>query len=90
MQRAFSAGLAGMRANLKPGILLWSVGTALVLIYALVPAARPAYDRVEGWQRDWGLWFSALSTGLFFGFLAAVIPARQALKMDIIQALRYE
>lgn len=64
MRRALAAGLAGMRANLKPGILLWSVGAALILTYALVPAARPAYDRVEGWQRDWGLWFSALSTGL--------------------------
>lgn len=70
MQRALAAGLAGMRANLKPGILLWSVGAALILTYALVPAARPAYDRVEGWQRDWGLWFSALSTGL----CGAVLP----------------
>lgn len=70
MRRALAAGLAGMRANLMPGLLLWAVGTALVLTYALVPAARPAYDRVEGWQRDWGLWFSAISTGL----CGAVLP----------------
>ena len=70
MQRALAAGLAGMRANLKPGLILWAVGTTLILLYALVPAARPVYDRVEGWQRDWGLWFSALSTGL----CGAVLP----------------
>jgi len=70
MRRALAAGLAGMRTNLKPGLLLWAVGTTLVLLYALVPAARPAYDRLEGWQRDWGLWFSALSTGL----CGAVLP----------------
>lgn len=70
MRRAWTAGLAGMRANFKPGLLLWSVGTTLVLLYALVPAARPVYDRVEGWQNAWGLWFSALSTGL----CGAVLP----------------
>lgn len=70
MRRALAAGLAGMRANLWPGILLWAVGTTLVLTYALVPAARPAYDLVEGWQRDGGLWFSAASTAL----CGAVLP----------------
>lgn len=69
MPPALAAGLAGMRANLKPGLLLWTVGTVLVLTYALVPTARPVYDQVEHWQRDWGLWFSALSTGLCGGVL---------------------
>lgn len=32
----------------------------------------------------------ALAAGLLFGALAAVIPARQAARMDIITALRYE
>lgn len=70
LRRAWSAGVAGMRQNLKPGLILWTVGATLVLLYFLVPAARPAYDRVEGWQRDWGLWFSILSTGL----CGAVLP----------------
>jgi hypothetical protein len=69
MNRALRAGLAGMRANLGPGLLLWGVGLALVLTYALVPAARPVYDRVEAWQRDGGLGFSALATGLCGGLL---------------------
>jgi putative ABC transport system permease protein len=33
---------------------------------------------------------AAIVIGLLFGFLAAVIPARQAAQLEIIQALRYE
>jgi hypothetical protein len=70
MRRAWIAGLAGMRVNFKPGLLLWAVVTTLVLLYVLVPTARPVYDRIEGWQNAWGLWFSAFSTGL----CGAVLP----------------
>lgn len=33
---------------------------------------------------------AALAIGLLFGALAAVIPARQASRLDVVQALRYE
>jgi putative ABC transport system permease protein len=33
---------------------------------------------------------AAIAIGLIFGALAAVIPARQAAKMDVVAALRYE
>jgi putative ABC transport system permease protein len=33
---------------------------------------------------------AAVVIGLIFGVLAAVIPARQAARLEIIQALRYE
>jgi putative ABC transport system permease protein len=33
---------------------------------------------------------AAIVIGLLFGVLAAVIPARQAARLEIIQALRYE
>jgi putative ABC transport system permease protein len=33
---------------------------------------------------------AATAAGLIFGVLAAIIPARQAAKMEIIHALRYE
>ena len=33
---------------------------------------------------------AAIITGLLFGFLAAIIPARQAVQLDIVQALRYD
>jgi putative ABC transport system permease protein len=32
----------------------------------------------------------AVAIGMLFGALAAVIPARQAAKLDIVAALRYE
>ena len=33
---------------------------------------------------------AAILAGLIFGALAAVIPARQAAKMNVVAALRYE
>ena len=33
---------------------------------------------------------AAIAAGLIFGVLAALFPARQAARMEIIQALRYE
>jgi putative ABC transport system permease protein len=33
---------------------------------------------------------AALVIGLVFGVIAAIIPARQAARLEIIQALRYE
>ncbi len=32
----------------------------------------------------------ALTAGILFGVLAAIIPARQASRLEIVQALRYE
>jgi putative ABC transport system permease protein len=32
----------------------------------------------------------AVSAGVIFGVLAAVIPARQAARLEIVQALRFE
>jgi putative ABC transport system permease protein len=33
---------------------------------------------------------AAIAAGLIFGVLAALFPARQAARMEIIRALRYE
>jgi putative ABC transport system permease protein len=33
---------------------------------------------------------AAIAAGLIFGVVAAMIPARQAARMEIIRALRYE
>jgi putative ABC transport system permease protein len=32
----------------------------------------------------------AIAVGLLFGVLAAIIPARQAARVEIVEALRYE
>jgi putative ABC transport system permease protein len=33
---------------------------------------------------------AAIAIGLIFGVLAALVPARQAARLEIVQALRYE
>lgn len=33
---------------------------------------------------------AAVAVGLLFGALAAVVPARQATRLDVVEALRYE
>jgi putative ABC transport system permease protein len=36
-----------------------------------------------------GIWV-AIAVGLGFGVVAAIVPARQAARLEIVQALRYE
>jgi putative ABC transport system permease protein len=33
---------------------------------------------------------AAVAIGILFGALAAVVPARQAARLDVVEALRYE
>jgi len=54
-----AAALAGMRQNLLPGVVLWSVALGIVLMYWSVPALRPAYDRIAAWKIEGGYAFSA-------------------------------
>jgi putative ABC transport system permease protein len=80
---------------LAEAVLLASVGTVLgvagglylgyVLVNAMVFAGYPAtyYFPTDGV-------IAAIVAGLVFGAIAAVIPARQAARLKIIQALQYE
>jgi putative ABC transport system permease protein len=40
--------------------------------------------------RGWAGILAAIAVRLLFGALAAVIPARQAASMNVVEALRYE
>ncbi len=73
LARAAAAGRDGMRRNLKPGILLWLLGLALVLAYYHLPALRPAYDTVRDWKLRGGFAFSALSSALCGGLIPFVV-----------------
>ncbi|MCE1253590.1 MAG: FtsX-like permease family protein, partial [Anaerolineae bacterium] len=80
---------------LAEALLLAAVGTAFgllaglylgyVMVLGLAASGYPIFY-VFPYQ---GL-LMAIATGLIFGVLAALLPARQAARMDIIQALRYE
>ena len=77
-------------------LLLAGIGTA----FGLLAGLYLGYVFVQGlsasgmFKMEYSFPFVALiaatAAGLIFGVLAAIIPARQASRMGIIQALRYE
>ena len=77
-------------------LLLAGIGTA----FGLLAGLYLGYVLVQGlsasgmFKMEYSFPFVALiaatAAGLIFGVLAAIIPARQASRMGIIQALRYE
>ena len=96
MLRAVGATRGQVRnVILAEAIILAALGTAfgilsgLYLGYMAVEAMRVAgYPMVYVFPTA-GVLLS-VAAGLLFGVLAAIIPARQAARMEIVQALRYE
>lgn len=60
---------ASFRANLVPGIGLWTLGLMVIAGYYGAPSLRPAYDTVAAIKSSGGVWFSLVSTGFFGGLL---------------------
>jgi putative ABC transport system permease protein len=83
------------RTVLAEALLLAAFGTAfglaagLYLGYLLVQAMVSAGFPVD-FIFPWGGIVAAVAIGLGFGGLAAIIPARKAAGLEIVQALRYE
>jgi putative ABC transport system permease protein len=75
-------------------LLLAAIGTAfgilggLYLGYVFVTGIKVIFPM--GYSFPAGGILAAIAIGLLFGALAAVIPARQAAKMDVVAALRHE
>ncbi len=75
-------------------LLLAAIGTAfgilggLYLGYVFVTGIKVIFPM--GYFFPYAGILAAIAIGLFFGALAAVIPARQAAQMDVVAALRYE
>jgi putative ABC transport system permease protein len=75
-------------------LLLATIGTAfgilggLYLGYVFVTGIKIIYPM--GYYFPLSGILAAIAIGLIFGALAAVIPARQAARMDVVAALRYE
>jgi putative ABC transport system permease protein len=80
---------------LAEAVILAAIGTAfgvlsgLYLGYMAVEALGTAGFPIAYLFPAWGL-LLAIAAGLIFGVLAAIIPARQATQLQIVQALRYE
>jgi putative ABC transport system permease protein len=75
-------------------LLLAAIGTAFGIIgglylgYALVKGIQVVFPM--GYYFPLTGILAAVVIGLLFGVIAAIIPARQAARMEIVQALRYE
>ncbi len=96
MLRAIGATRKQVRRTvIVEALLLAAIGTALGLLaglylgYVMVLGFSVAGFPVEYVFPYAGL-LAATAVGLLFGVLAALLPARQAARMDIIRALRYE
>ncbi|MCI0399052.1 MAG: FtsX-like permease family protein [Chloroflexi bacterium] len=96
MLRAVGATRGQVRTVIvAEALILAAIGTAFGLLaglylgYMAVEAMRAAGFPMEYVFPATGL-LLAISAGLLFGALAAVIPARQATRLEIVQALRYE
>lgn len=96
MTRAVGAAQTQIRRMvLAEALLLATLGVALGLLaglylaYALIGAFAGAGFSIS-FQWPWVGLLVAILIGLFFGGLAAILPARRAARMDVIAALRYE
>ena len=96
MLRAVGATRGQVRnVILAEAIILSALGTAfgilsgLYLGYMAVEAMKVAGYPMEYVFPTAGL-LVAIAAGILFGVMAAIIPARQAARMEIVQALRYE
>ena len=75
-------------------LLLASVGTAFGILsgmylgYVIVKAMSVLFPMTFSFPLAGVL--AGIAIGLLFGALAAVIPARQAARLQVVEALRYE
>lgn len=96
MLRAIGASRRQVRrVVVAESLLLAAIGTFFGLLaglymgYVMVLGLSTSGFPVSYVFPYYGL-LAATATGLVFGFVAAILPARQAARMEIIRALRYE
>jgi len=96
MLRAIGASQKQVRRTvIAEALLLAALGTALGLLaglylgYVMLLGLKTGGFPVE-YVFPYGGLIAATAAGLIFGVLAALFPARQAARMDIVRALRYE
>ncbi len=64
-----SVCFAGVKNNLRPGLVLQAFALLLLLAYYFVPAARAAFDQLGQIKQQHGYLYSSLSGGLFGGLV---------------------
>ena len=74
-----ASGLAGMKQNALPGLVLWILALLLVCADWLSPSAHAAFESIGAWKSRYGLAFSATTTAFFGGavpFLFLLVTGR--------------
>jgi hypothetical protein len=66
-------GLAAARANLVPGLILVAAEAILVLAYFFHAPTHDFCGRIGTWKAEYGVLFSALSTGTFGGLIPSLL-----------------
>jgi len=84
------------RIILAESLLLAAAGTAygilagLWLGYVLVGAMETSYFSFLSYFFPYGAILATVAVGLLFGVVGALLPARQAARLDVVKALQYE
>ncbi|WP_322509977.1 ABC transporter permease [Anaerolinea sp.] len=83
------------RMILSEALILSAIGTAFGILAGLYMGymAVKAFEAM-GFPMEYlfpgsGI-LLAIAVGILFGALAAIVPARQAARLDVVEALRYE
>lgn len=66
-------GLAGLKHNFLPGLVLQVCALLIVLGYAYLPSFRLGLDQIGAIKQNYGYGYSALSTALFGGLIPFVV-----------------
>ena len=82
--RSCRDGMASIRANIVPMLLLWAMAVALVAAYYMVPLVAAALEPLQRWQTSSGKLaaflnravFCGLIPGIFMALVPSVRPAR--------------
>lgn len=74
---AIARGVAAARANLLPAVLLWALGSAIVLGYSFIPPVRSLLERVAEAKQTYGIAYSIPSMMFFAALLPFVMQVFQ-------------
>lgn len=69
MSRLVAHCIAGVKANVVPGLALQAIACAVLGGYYLVPEARGYYEWIAEVKVEYGYWYSMITTGVFGGLL---------------------
>ena len=67
------AGLQAARANVIPGAFVQAIMLALLLAYFFLPAARPAFEFLEGLKAEWGYAYSFTAAMIAGAFIPEIL-----------------